>query len=272
MEEDEEEDNMPNNKEVFIGIDFSLKSPAICIYHNNHYQWLSHCSKIDRPKKDSKIQLEISELPDVHMEFQDELLTGNDYSSNDSANITNYRNHADEMLKLILNKLNNIKGKPKLIIGFEGYSFNSFSSSNNIIDIVAATTTFKNKILDKLKVELKYNLEVEIIAPATLKKFAGYSKFDKVDLFDIFNHDYTYILDKWTNEIQKDKEKRINKGKESVFNLNYIDKDLSGPFYSYCLNLELNRNLKKIKVPKPIDDMIDAYFVCNWLRSKTSKG
>jgi hypothetical protein len=259
-----------NTNQVYIGIDFSPKSPAICIHYNGKYKWLSYCSKIEKPKKESNIQLEVSNLTDVNMKFQDDLLTGTDYSSNDIASIYNYRNNANKIVNMIINELNKIKFKYELYIGFEGYSFNSFSNSNNIIDIVAATTTLKNKIIDKLTDGLKLKINIDIIAPVTLKQFAGYSKFDKVDLFDIFISDYSYIKEKWSKEINNDNEKRVLKNKPSVFKLNYDDKDLKGEFHTYCLNLELNRSVKNIKVPKPIDDMIDSYFVCCWLKSRYS--
>lgn len=256
---------------VFIGIDFSLKSPAICIFYNGKYIWLSHCSKIEKPKKETQIQLEVAGLNNVNMKFQDELLTGTDYSTVDASNMANYRNHSNKMINMILNTLNKIPTAYDIYIGFEGYSFNSFSNSNNIIDIVAATTTFKNKLMDKLVDTLKHDIIIDIIAPVTLKQFAGYSKFDKVDLFDVFTGDYSYIKEKWVKEITNDNDKRIVKGKPSVFKLDYNDKDLSGQFHDYCLNLNINRSVKKIKIPKPIDDMIDAYFTCCWLKSKYSK-
>jgi hypothetical protein len=259
-----------NKNQVYIGIDFSPKSPAICVYNDTKYKWLSYCTKIEKPKKESLIQLEVSDLNDVNMKFQDELLIGTDYSSNDIASINNYRNNANKIVNMIINELNKIKNKTEIFIGFEGYSFNSFSNSNNIIDIVAATTTLKNKIIDKLKDSLELNINIDIIAPITLKQFAGYSKFDKVDLFDIFTSNYDYIKEKWSKEIKADYEKKVLKGKTSVFKLDYNDNSVNGEFHSYCLNLDLNRSVKKIKVPKPIDDMIDAYFVCCWLKSKYS--
>ena len=90
---------------IYIGIDFSLKSPAICIYKDGQYKWLSHCSKVQKPKKDTKTQEDIAALNDVDIIFQDELLTGTDYTTTHWANIQNYRTHANAApTNLLVNK------------------------------------------------------------------------------------------------------------------------------------------------------------------------
>jgi len=255
-------------KKVFIGIDFSLKSPAICIFKDGCYKWLSQCSKVEKPKKDIITQDEVKDLSDVFIIYQDELLTGTDYSTRDSADIINYRRHASVLMTLLLGEITDKELKTcEFHFGFEGYSFNSFSNSNNIIDIVAATTTFKNKIHDVFA-DTKYT--VDIMAPISIKQFAGYSKFDKVDMFDIFTGQQDYVKEKWADVISKDYEKKVAKGKPSVFKWDYNDVGLNGPFYEYCCSYEINRSVKKPKVPKPIDDMIDAYFVCCLLKANFS--
>lgn len=251
--------------EIFIGLDFSLNSPAICIY-NTSYKWVSHCTKVETTKKEIRIQEEVASLEDVDMEFQGSLLKGIDYSSNDNASILNYIRHADKILEMILSNLPGVDFKNTMIhFAFEGYSFNSFTRSDNIIDIVAATTLMKDRIISNGSF---INFTVDIVSPTTLKQFAGYGKFDKMDMFDVFTGRYQNIQTKWAAAIQVDYDKKVAKGKKSVFSLNYQDEELSGQFHRYCLSLEINRDIKKPKVPKPIDDMIDAYFVCCWLREK----
>jgi len=259
---------------IFIGIDFSLKSPAICILRNGQYKWLSHCSKVDKPKSEVKIQEDVALLNDVTMNYQAKFVTGNNYSTSDYANFTNYREHAQQLANLIGEELKDISMEESSIhIGFEGFSFNSFSNSNNIIDIVAATTTFKNLLRDVIDSHIKTSAKftIDIVAPIVLKQYAGYSKFDKVDMFDIFTGQYEFIKLKWADAISKDFEKKASKGKPSVFNLNYHDSKLKGSFYNYCCLHEINRSVKKPRVPKPIDDMIDAYFCCCWLAQNYSK-
>ena len=255
-------------KEIFIGIDFSLKSPAICIFNNNYYKWISHCSKIIKPKKDIIVQNDIQNLDDITMTYQDELLTGIDYSSINEADMINYRLHASNLLRLIVEELKDENWKKcEFKFGFEGYSFNSFSHSNNIINIVAATTTFKNLLMDYFN---NFNYSIDIMSPISIKKFAGYSKFDKVDMFDIFTNQQHYVKEKWSEAILKDYNKKIVKGKPSVFKWEYHDDQRPGSFYNYCSSYKINRDVKKPKVPKPIDDMVDAYFICCLLKDKFS--
>jgi hypothetical protein len=251
--------------EIYIGLDFSLNSPAICIYDAS-YKWVSHCTKVTTTKKEIRIQEEVASLNDVDMEFQGSLLRGADYSSNDNASILNYIRHADKILEMILSNLGKIDFTNTIFhFAFEGYSFNSFTRSDNIIDIVAATTLMKDRIISS---GIFKNFTIDIVSPTTLKQFAGYGKFDKIDMFDVFTNQYPNIQSKWAAAIQVDHDKKVAKGKKSVFSLNYIDDTLRGQFHSYCLELEINRDVKKPKIPKPIDDMIDAYFVCCWLREK----
>lgn len=250
---------------IYIGIDFSLKSPAICIYRDGTYKWLSNCSKVEKPKKETKIQEEVASLSDVNLIYQSELIEGTDYSSSDFADMQNYRNHADTILSLIIEEFKDINYDDyQFIIGFEGYSFNSFTRSDNIINIVAATSIMKDRLMSHQAWKERYSINV--IAPINIKQLAGYAKFDKVDMFDVFTGNYNDIKEKWSVAIENDHDKRVAKGKKSVFTWNWADADLKGPFYEYCQQHHIERNVKKPKVPKPIDDMIDAYFVCCYLR------
>lgn len=251
---------------IYIGIDFSLKSPAVCIFKNNTYTWLSVCDRVTKPKRDIIIQDEVRQLNDIIMSYNNDMVEGNCYTSKHNALFSNSLNISNKLLDLIFNEFKDIDlTKVEFNIGFEGYSFNSFSSSNNIIDIVTATTIFKDKLLDRLD---GYKYSIEIIAPISIKKYAGYSKFTKVDMFDIFTNRENLVKSRWSDAIKKDYEKKILKNKDSVFKWNYSDNNLKGSFYEYCINLELKRTVKSVKVPKPIDDMIDAYFVCCYLKDK----
>ena len=258
-------------KKIYIGIDYSLKSPGVCIFHNGNYKWISHCSKVTKPKKDIKTQEDVRQLSDVDMSFHGELLSGTDYTSSDFADMMNYRQHAKSLFDMIISHLpEDHLSNYQFHIGYEGYSFNSFSRSNNIMNIAAATTTFKNLIMDHFwSPGLNHNT-IDIVSPKKIKSFVGYGKFDKVDFFDIFCGEYNHIEEKWSDAIEKDHERKVRKGKPSVFNFDWKDEDLSGDFHTFCLDYEINRSVKKPKVPKPIDDMVDGYFVCCLLKDKFS--
>ena len=72
----------------------------------------------------------------------------------------------------------------------------------------------------------------EVFAPSTIKKHAGGGRLKKRELFDVF------VENRLQDEILE---------KTDV--------------WKFCRDLQLGQ-----KVPKPIDDLIDAYFTVNCLR------
>jgi len=154
-------------------------------------------------------------------------------------------------VSLIKEELTKADYKKVAHFGLEGFSFGSHS--NNLIDQVAANTSFKLAIIQS---NLFPDFTLDVFSPKSIKKFAGYGSYDKEDLMDVFMGTYEYIINKYTVQIAKDK--------KGNFKLDYFDgKLVNSPFNSYVRGLTLNRNVKKVKIPKPIDDLIDAYFIAN---------
>lgn len=245
-------------KEIFIGIDYSLKSPAICIIKDNQYKWLSHPVPVDK-KAELENQQRVSKLKDVQLIFKKDNELSKDYSDYEWEKIRNYIKQAKAVIELIYNSFTKEEIKKCTFhIGFEGYSFSS--GSNNIIDIVGATTCLKTLII-----EGNYfpSYTISIFSPKNIKKHAGYGMYDKVDLFDVFTGNYDYIKVKYEKALNPTKKKKV-----SSLVLNYTDENLCGDFVSYCKNLSINRDVKKPKILKPIDDLIDSYFVARCLREK----
>jgi len=237
---------------IYIGIDYSLKSPAICILKDKKYKFISHPKKLE--KKDLKRQEDVQCLKDVDLVFQNDQLVEATYSRNEFAKISHYREQALAILDFITSNLTNSELKQSTIhIGFEGYSFGS--QSNNLIDIIGATTALKTLILEK---DIFKKFTLDVYSPKAIKKLAGYGSYDKADLFDVFIGEYRFIKEKYKERIEKDK--------KGNFRLDYHDEMLCGDFHKHCLNLELSRNVKKVKIPKPIDDLVDSYFIarCLW--------
>lgn len=242
---------MERIKHIYIGIDYSLKSPAVCIYKDGKYKWLSYPKALEK-KPELKRQEEVSTLKDVELIFQNNQQTEDTYSRNEFAKITHYREQAHAIINMIDKEISN-SSKTTIHIGFEGYSFGS--ASNNLIDIVGATTTIKALIIELNKWK---DFTLDVYSPKAIKKLAGYGSYDKTDLFDVFINEYRFIREKYKTQIEKDK--------KGNFRLSYVDENLSGEFHRHCSNLEINRNVKKVKIPKPIDDLIDAYFISKCLR------
>ena len=209
---------------IYMGVDYSINSPAICIYRDNHYFWLSQ-PKPEKSKKGLAIQKQVAELDEIILMFQPPVTDPESYSKNDILKISRYNNVAEHFIAQLEFALGPNKGR-KIDVGFEGYSFGS--NSNNLIDIVSATTCFKTKFLSSIM----NDKSMRVFAPSTIKKHAGGGRLKKRDLFDVF------VENRLQDEI-----------------LEKTD------FWKYCSNLEIGK-----KVPKPIDDLIDAYFTVNCLR------
>lgn len=246
-------------KDIFVGIDYSLKSPAVCIIKGDDYKWISHPVPVEKPKSELENQKKVANLKDVQLIFKNDSALSSNYSDSEWDKMNNYISQGEAIINLILENLSKKELETcKIHIAFEGYSFSS--GSNNIIDIVGATTTLKTLIIDR---GCFPNFTISIFSPKNIKKFAGYGMYDKIDLFDVFTGNYEYIKVKYDKAINPAKKK-----KTISINLNYSDPNLTGEFSTYCRNLEINRDVKKPKVPKPIDDLIDSYFVARCLKEK----
>jgi hypothetical protein len=237
---------------IIIGIDYSLKSPAVCIFKDNKYNWISYPTASDK-KPELKRQEEVGILKDINLLFQPNIQSESTYTKNEFAKISHYRAQAHAILNMIKGNFTTKELKESTFhIGFEGYSFGS--PSNNLIDIIGATTALKTLLIET---QLFNTFTLDVFSPKAIKKLAGYGSYDKADLFDVFIGEYRFISEKYKEQIAKDK--------KGNFHLDYCDNILSGDFHKHCQNLTINRAVKKVKIPKPIDDLIDAYFIARCL-------
>lgn len=219
------------NKEIIlIGVDYSLNSPAICILKHNHYQWISH-PVLNKIKKERELQKEISELDDVNYKIQEHFISEGAYEDSDLPKMMKYDIQAGTMLQLLKFSIGPLKDI-QLKVAFEGYSYGSrFTKTDNIIELAAATTLFKKCMLQNLITETDI---YKVYSPKTIKKIAGNGNMKKRELFDVFIN---------------------NKHKDQNLEKSF--------FWNYCRQLTVGK-----KVPSPIDDMIDAYFVIQTLLVK----
>lgn len=130
----------------------------------------------------------------------------------------------------IINFIIDIAGdKGEFVIAFEGSSYGSSAGTNNIIDMAAGAAILKMKLYTKLNV-----LDILTVAPSTIKKHAGKGNMKKDQL--------------WVKFL------------ENTLN----DPDLqNSELYDYCV-----KNIGEVKrVPKPFDDLVDAYFLNHLARA-----
>lgn len=200
---------------IYIGIDFSLNSPGICILNNKRYTWLSY-PKVAKTKADQLSQQNVQNLNDVKLKFQQQKDTEQDYSKNEYLKLCHYKKMAQDIFIFITSQT----GYPNNFqVGFEGYSYGS--RTNNRIDLVTATTLLKDAFIEA-------DIDsINIFAPQTIKKNAGYGKYNKLDMFNVF-----------------------------------VDNRLKDPLlkksslWQYCKDLNIGS-----RVPKPLDDLVDSYFI-----------
>ena len=215
----------------FVGIDFSINSPGICIIHNDITLWLSY-SAGPKTKAEGVFMESIAACHDVSFNrIQSTVFTQDsidNYSENEYQKINKYIQRAGAIKSLILDelvKLGYTEGN-EVHFGFEGFSYGS--NTNNIIDIAIATGFLKKELIDTFE-----NMTLSVLAPGTIKKSAGSGRYKKKEMYDVF-----------------------------VENRHSDSKLASSDFWNLCQSL---RGAKKLF--KPTDDLIDAYFIVNALRA-----
>ena len=211
----------------YIAIDFSLNSPGICIYNDNtnKYHFISYIKQGLGTKKEQKLQEEISLLDDVTLTNQPDWNSANQYSSAELLKIRRYNSMSNDILELILQCTDS---SDDYTIAFEGSSYGSKMGTNNLIDMAAGAAILKNNMLESIN-----PIDIKTIAPTTIKKHAGKGNMKKRELWDAFVE----------NRIE---DKNIQTSKLFKFCENLVEKESN-------------------KIPKPFDDLVDAYFLCNYL-------
>ena len=209
-----------------IGIDFSLNSPATCIRNTKgDYIFISFFNFGDRIWDDIK---KMPKAFQVHQELiESETILGFPY----------YRDiKADSFLIREREKLEDCKSIANLIVNalvsFFGVSnthvslegFSYGSTGNSFIDIVQYNSFLRSLLLDAYG-----SSNISIFQPSHVKKTAGKGNANKHYMIKAFQDD--------------------------VFN----DKDLRNTkLWKYVQGKDFS-----IKIPKPLDDLVDSYFILN---------
>ena len=204
---------------IKIGIDFSLTSPAICVYKNNVYSFISFFNDNGKDWKKSK-----SKTYRYHNELCD-IIDIIPYTR--KIDDSNYRNEqktkmsdALMIVNLIIDKLKTIIDD-EVIIGLEGFSYGSISSST--LDLAMYNSFLRMKLIENFGSDV-----LNIISPTEGKKMLfGKGNAKKEDMIQSF-------ID--------------NRLEDDILKENY--------FWKYC-----KENGVDFKQPKPIDDLVDAYGI-----------
>ena len=212
---------------IHVGIDFSLNSPGICIQdHKNNYHFLSFFNYGKRIWDEEGIR--IPKAFTVHKELSDlDALSCFAYNREVTSKEFLYRERQ---------KLNDAENISSLITdimitlhGTENVKialegFSYGSKGNSFIDIIQYNTFLRSKLN-----KLYGNENISVYQPSHVKKSAGKGNANK-----------HYMIKAFQDDVLDDKDLRKTK----------IWKWVQGKDYS-------------MKIPKPLDDLVDSYFILN---------
>lgn len=213
-----------------ISVDFSLNSPGIVILTEENLKFISYLKAGSGTKAELKIQEELSLCDDITLHIQPGFETSKEFSEKEMSKLYRYIKIADDIIFLI-ETLELIDPSKDIVIAFEGVSYGSGGGgTNNLIDLAAGAALFKYKLYDRFWNSLN-NFNIVTVAPTTIKKFAGGGKMNKLELWEAF------------------KSNNLNDGLLAKSEL-----------WKFCKGLETGK-----KIPKPLDDLVDAYYLSKYI-------
>lgn len=164
---------------IKIGIDYSLTSPAICIYKNDEYKFISFFDDYGKDWKKSKSkQYNYHRQLDEFMELipYTRKIDTKDYRIEQITKMKSARMIAD----LIVEKLKQEIDNEDIIIGIEGFSYGSISQST--LDLALYNSFLRIKLLETFGEEC-----VVIISPTEGKKIlSGKGNAKKENMIEAF--------------------------------------------------------------------------------------
>jgi len=206
---------------IKIGIDFSLVSPSVCIFKDNQYHFISFFDDYGENWKEGKSK-----------KFQYHRLLSNyielcPYTRH--IDKSNYRIEQDTKMKsakeiayMIVHRLKEITGDEDVIIGIEGFSYGSISSST--LDLALYNSFLRIKLLEEFGDDC-----IVIVSPTEGKKtLSGKGNAKKEDQIKSF-------IDNRTKD-------------------EFIEKN---GLWKYLNDLK-DIDFKNIK---PVDDIVDSYGI-----------
>ena len=224
---------------IFIGLDVSKVSTALCIENNNKIKLYNYTTK-----KNNNIWVkntnELINYRHLSYSYNNE----KDYSKSELIKLNEFDNFTD----LIINDIfDNINMLDSIKIGIEGYSYNS---KGPIFDLIEFTTFLKYKLMHKL---IKYT-DIQIVSPLTLKteacKFVYKPRIEttgKRIIKEILHY-------------ENNQGKQATKFDKWDMFYAFLDSNINIELKDWCINYK-EEITKNKEVPKPLDDIIDAIFL-----------
>jgi len=213
---------------IYVGIDFSLNSPAFCVFDGKKFSWGS-LTRSERTLESLKKGKEkpysvLSEENWIDLVVLSKKELPSEYSERERIKIDYFQ----ELVEFFWQKVESkIPKDTEVVIAMEGLSF--ASNGNALIDISMATALIRKKIVDKFG-----SAQFFVFSPTSIKKFA----------------------------------KKGNAKKDELYHA-ILEKDLPGTNFNRLTNIlaanKENWITKSGTVNKPLDDIIDATWICLYL-------
>ena len=219
---------------TYIGIDFSLTSPAFCVLKDGEYSWGS-LTRTDRTaeslrKSKDKPYAILEGDPSIDLFFLAKKEMPEEYSAKERVKIDYFQEVVDSLWSHIEPFLGE-----DVKIAIEGLSFSS--NGNALIDISMATALIRKKIVDKIGSKNFY-----VFPPTAIKKFAGKGNFKKDEMYHAL----------------------VEKAPTAGGNFSDFTDVISKHASSWIT--------KSKQVNKPIDDLVDASWICLFLQETLKNG
>lgn len=164
---------------IFIGIDFSLTSPAFCIINNDKIKVISlyKVDDIDKQAKNKKY-IYLTDCKDVTSYLLEKPKAEGSYEEGERLKLQIYQNFVQRIISALVEE---VPQGSDIVIGMEGISFGS--SGNTLIDISMSTALLRQELVKTFLPKGDYS-KLHIWSPSSIKKYAGRGNFKKFEMYE----------------------------------------------------------------------------------------
>jgi hypothetical protein len=173
---------MKSSNNIYVGLDFSLVSPAICLIQDQEFKWISlykttedESTKLLKKTDGPFSVLDSTDAVKIAFTTKKEKQAEN-YSGLERVKLLSSIAEVDGLLATIKQALLGRQGK--VYFAMEGVSFGS--KGNTLIDICMATGMFRKGMTEILE----STEDLYVFSPGTIKKFAIKGGAQKSELYD----------------------------------------------------------------------------------------
>jgi len=231
---------------IFIGLDVSKNSTALCIEKSNKVSLYNYTTK-----KDNNIWVKDTTPFIKYRHINYNYSTEKDYSKSEMIKL----NEFDKITDLIITDIfDNIKILDSVKIGIEGYAY---KAKGPVFDLIEYTTFLKYKLMTKMG---KYST-IQIISPLTLK-----SECCKM----VYKPRIELVGKRIIKEVlHYENTKGIQSNKFDKWDMFHalIDSDIKMELKDWCKEYK-DQIAKNKDVPKPLDDAIDSVFLVEIMKKQ----